>query len=126
MVDKQGTGSSSSTPSSVVSTPVVTATNSAGATATAIAPSSADPNDLKGAALAATDPNSINANYNDLMRNSWIIIGLLAGVAVLLLVLIAMQIVRSQQERKYSPLRMGGGQGFSSGKGSVYENPYDS
>ena len=75
--------------------------------------------DVESSAMSSSD-------FQTLLRNSYIIIGLLAGVLVLLLALLVMMISRSRQERKYSPLMHTGGPNYSSGKGSVYENPYDS
>ncbi|KAH8079427.1 aspartic peptidase domain-containing protein [Cristinia sonorae] len=96
-------------------------------------PTSANTNSDKDAIGALSESDGSDAarhDYNILMTNAWVIIGLLAFVIILLLVLIAMVILRGRQERRYTPLRNSGGAmevaGYGSGKGSVYETPYDS
>ncbi|TCD64731.1 hypothetical protein EIP91_003687 [Steccherinum ochraceum] len=111
-------------PTTTLSTTPTASTSSSTSASGAL--QSPDVDAVAGALADSDDDSSLHDEYNTLKLNSYIIIGLLAGVIVLLLALLIMMISRSRQERKYSPLMHTGGPNYSSGKGSVYENPYDS
>ncbi|TCD62014.1 hypothetical protein EIP91_007609 [Steccherinum ochraceum] len=82
--------------------------------------------DLAGALAAQDDPTSAS-DYAILKRNSFIIIGLLAGVLVLLVALIAMQVVKARgQGRKYSPLTHTGRNFHAGDDDEPFTKQYDS
>ncbi|KAH9934492.1 aspartic peptidase domain-containing protein [Epithele typhae] len=82
---------------------------------------------LAAAAASTSDAASgpvYGPNWSVLVRNSYIIMALLAGVVILLLAVLALVVRANRRTREYRPIGGGHSGGYSDGHGS-YSTPYD-
>ena len=100
---------------STASVSLTSADDTASATATGASSADAKAADSKAAvagALSEDDDETITSDDwvdpRDLLRNSWIIIGMLAGMLLLLIGIMAMLSKANRKNKGYRPLRMAG------------------